>query len=470
MTTRIALFALVASLAGCNSTGKPKASNPLELIPAVDINEDPAIVEVELVAAVGEKEYLAGKTAEIWGYRDASRSGSEVTVPGPLIEANQGDLVIVRLTNELPESTTVHWHGIRLTQGMDGTNASQLPILPGETFEYRFVAGDPGSYWYHPHMMADMQIEAGLYAPLIVHGGVEPDVTADRYFVLDDIKLDADGTLVDAPAPLDYMVGRQGNVLLANGVKDAHLTVKRGARERWRFVNAANGRFFNLSLPGHTFTVISWDGGILPEPYDVTTLLVSPGERYDVLVDLVEPASGALALQTLYYDRGHDLPDPGPLDLVAFSFSGTADESAPLPTTWGVFEPVAVTTSSAVRSFVLSEVDDGGDGKPRFYINDEAWPFNTPIDATLGESEIWEIENTAEMDHPFHLHGMFFQVLDVDGVPQTRLGWKDTVVVPQLSTLRFAVSYSAEGMWMYHCHILEHAELGMMGAVMVTAP
>ena len=465
---RLVLAIALAIAPGCTgASGKDGSRDSIELVPATDVNPDPGIVEVELVATTGEKEYLAGKPAEIWGYRDALREDSRVTIPGPLIDANAGDEVIVRVTNELPESTTVHWHGIRLPQAMDGTNVSQLPIMSGETFEYRFVVQDPGSYWYHPHMMADMQIEAGLYAPLVVRGGVEPEVDADRYFVLDDVKLDADGTLIDVIQPLDYMIGRQGNVLLVNGMRDARLTVENGARERWRFVNAANGRFFNLTLPGHTMKVIAWDGGVIEEPYDATTLLIAPGERYEVIVDLEKPEEGSLLLQTIYYDRGHQLPDNGPEDLITLRFSGAAEEPAPLPATWGDVQPLAVTGTSAVRSFVLSEVNDGGDGKPRFYINDEAWPFNTPISGDFGATEIWDIQNTADMDHPFHLHGMFFQVLEVNGVAETRLGWKDTVIVPQEATVRFAVQYTAEGMWMYHCHILEHAELGMMGALIV---
>jgi len=281
------------------------------------------------------------------------------------------------------------------------------------------------------------------------------------------VKLDADGTLTETMGTLDYMVGKQGNVRLVNGVntESTVLSVKDGARERWRFVNAANGRFFNLSLPGHSFLVIGWDGGLIETPYTTQTLLVSPGERYEVIVELTKAEN--LALQTLYYDRGHDLPDPGPLDLLRLRFKGTAEAREPLPAAWGNIDPLPVDASTPSRSFVLSEVDDGGDGKPRFFINDEAWPFNVTIMGSLGQLEVWEIVNTAEMDHPFHLHGVFFQVLDVAGVPETRLGWKDTVVVPQSATVRFAVRFDEPGMWMYHCHILEHAELGMMGQIMV---
>ena len=466
---RAAALALVLALAGCQPSGRSgKGGDPLALVPAVDLDPADGSVEIELVAEVASKEYLDGKEAVVWGYRDAGREGAEVTVPGPLIEAQQGDLVTVHFRNDLPETTTVHWHGIRLPASMDGTNMTQTPIGLGASFDYSFVVGDPGSFWYHPHMRADAQIENGLYAPLVVHGGVEPDVEADRYFVLDEVKLEADGTLTEDWTSLDYMVGKQGNVLLVNGVNSdrARLTVKDGARERWRFVNAANGRFFNLSLPGHDFLVIGWDGGVINEPYTAATLLIAPGERYEVIVELEESAD--LALQSLFYDRGHDLPDPGPLDLLALEFDGTAEALPPLPDSWGEVDPLLVVTAGVLtRSFTLTEEEDGGDGRPRFYINGEAWPFNTPIMGNQGELEIWEIVNEAEMDHPFHLHGVFFQTLEVAGVPETRLGWKDTVIVPQLSTLRLAVRFETPGMWMYHCHILEHAELGMMGAIMV---
>jgi len=457
-----------ALLCGCARSDSARR-DPLALTTATDLDPSADVVEIELVAEVASKEYLDGKDALVWGYRDAGRKGAKVTVPGPLIEAKVGDLLIVRVTNELPEPTTVHWHGIRLPALMDGTNMSQMPIPVGESFEYRFTVIDAGTFWYHPHVRADMQIENGLYAPLIVHAGLEPDVDveADRYFVLDEVKLDADGTLTETMGTLDYMVGKQGNVRLVNGVntESTVLSVKDGARERWRFVNAANGRFFNLSLPGHSFLVIGWDGGLIETPYTTQTLLVSPGERYEVIVELTKAEN--LALQTLYYDRGHDLPDPGPLDLLRLRFKGTAEAREPLPAAWGNIDPLPVDASTPSRSFVLSEVDDGGDGKPRFFINDEAWPFNVTIMGSLGQLEVWEIVNTAEMDHPFHLHGVFFQVLDVAGVPETRLGWKDTVVVPQSATVRFAVRFDEPGMWMYHCHILEHAELGMMGQIMV---
>jgi FtsP/CotA-like multicopper oxidase with cupredoxin domain len=315
----------------------------------------------------------------------------------------------------------------------------------------------------------DVQIERGLYAPIVVHGGVAPDVAADRVFVLDDVKIEATGKLSTTTDPLDMMLGRQGNVLLVNGHSKATLPVAAGSRERWRFVNAANGRYFNLTLAGHSFLVIGWDGGLLEQPYSTERLLVAPGERYEVLVELQGERGAELALQTLHYDRGHNIPDPGPLELVRLQLTSVAPTApAPLPTTWGTFEPLVTDASTPVRKLVLSE-EEAGLAEPRFFINGERFPDVTPLSAMQDDVEIWEIQNDAEMDHPFHLHGMFFQVLDVGGTPVEHQGWKDTVNVPQKKTLRFAVRYGTPGTWMFHCHILEHAERGMMGELEIAA-
>lgn len=458
------------TLAACGPQA-PKLDNELRpTAELADLNDDPAIVEVKLAASPGTTAYLPGKAADVWGYRDASKADSVATVPGPLLRAKVGDTVIVHFTNELPEPTTIHWHGLRLPNQMDGSSSSQAPVDPGKEFEYRFTLRDAGSFWFHPHIRGEVQIERGLYAPFIVEGGAAPDVHADRYFVLDDVKLSASGQLSADTDALDEMMGRQGNVLLVNGQKDAQLLVPSNARERWRFVNSANGRYFNLELPGHRFTVIGWDGGLLPEPYETDRLLIAPGERYEVLVSFHGSVGEKAALQTVYYDRGHNQPDPGAKPLLTlFLGDPLPKDPAPLPTTWGNAPDVITNATTSVRNFVLKE-RELADGSVTFSINDQVWPFNSPVMVKQGDTEIWEVKNEAEMDHPFHLHGMFFDVLSVNGVPPEHRGWKDTVNIPQMGTVRFAVRYEALGMWMFHCHILEHAELGMMGDLMVMSP
>ncbi len=266
------------------------------------------------------------------------------------------------------------------------------------------------------------------------------------------------------------MLGRQGNVLLVNGRADGRLQARSGTRERWRFVNAANGRYFNLRLAGHPLLVVGWDGGLLAQPYEVEELLIVPGERYEVLVafddaDVDEP----LALETRHYDRGHDIPDPGPLPLfqVEVTRGAQADQPATLPSTWGTWLPIPIGRRTAVREFVLQEDEGDSEHGPTFTINGAGFPHHEPIQAVENEIEIWSVQNDTEMDHPFHLHGMFFQAIDTDGVAPEHQGNKDTVNIPRASTVRLAVEHDALGTWMYHCHILEHAERGMMGALEV---
>lgn len=460
---------LLVCLAVCACGDNLKPRDPLALSTLVDTNPDPGIVEVNLIASAGTVEYLPGKRADIWGYRDGSVAGSKASVPGPLLEANQGDHVIVHFTNELPEATTIHWHGVRVPNGADGSDHTQAPVPPGGTFDYVFDVPDAALFWYHPHADGAVQVEKGLYAPLVVHGAHDVPVDADRVLVLDDVKLGADGNLDATTDNTDIMYGRQGNTLLVNGQVGATLSAHAGARERWRIVDTANSRFFDLALPGHSFLVIGFDGGLLPAPYQTDTLLVAPGERYDVIVQLDGDPGATFPLQTLYYDRAlGELPDPGPLELLTVALGDRATPIDPLPATWGTLDPIPVDASTPVQHFVLHE--DGPPPNTMFSINGQVYPNVTPITGTSNDVAIWSIDDDVGMDHPFHLHGMFFQVLDIDGVPPAHPGWKDTVIVPAYKTLRFAVRYGGAGHWMYHCHILEHQEGGMMGVLEVSSP
>lgn len=464
------LSLLSVQTVSCSSDARDSSANAppeLAMTRLIDTNDDPDVVEVRLVAEAGSQRYLADGAAEIWGYRDGAAKNSKVSVPGPRLEVDQGQQVIVHFENQLPEETTIHWHGLRVPNASDGTPSVQVSVQPGETYDYRFIATDAGTFWYHPHLHSDVQIERGLYGAVVVRGGPDVAVTADRTFVIDDVKLEANGKLSTQTLPLDVMLGRQGNVLLANGVAGGRVVAKRGARERWRFINSANGRYFNLHLPDHSFRVIGWDGGILAEPYDASTLLIAPGERYEVLVDLPDPSGSELTLQTLHYDRGHSIPDPGPQTVFKVALEGSAQTLQPLPDTWA--EPPELTPPDDAQEHVveLNEMPNADGDFPTFSINGGSFPDVEPIHARPDDVEIWRLVNKTEMDHPIHLHGMFFRVLDVEGEAPAHYGWKDTVNVPQKKTLRFVVRYGGAGTWMYHCHILEHAERGMMGELVL---
>lgn len=462
---RLAITGLFcAACAPAPPTPAPRNALP-EPVSFVDTNPDPNIVEVSLIVAEGTVEYLPGRLAHVWGYRDASAEPSVIRIPGPLIEAKRGDLVIVHARNDLPrDGTSIHFHGVRLSSNMDGAHHT---MLPGIAWEQNFVAKDAGLFWYHPHIRADVQLERGLYGPLLVREDDSPGPPGDRILVLDDVKLDADGDLAGEWTKEDVLHGRQGNVLLVNGVPNPEMQATAGSRERWRIVNTSNGRLFNLELDGHSFTVIGWDGGRLEEPYETRSLLVAPGERYDVLIDMQGKAGDFFVLRQVgEHLHGGASSAPKTVLTVAIQDGPAVDASA-----MQRVEVPALPVSAATpeRTFVLEEDFDKPYG-PIFTINKEIWPFHTPIEAELGALEIWRLQNGASGDHPFHLHGMFFQVIDIDGISSSRVGWKDTVLVPSGSSLRFAVRYDEPGVWMYHCQIPEHAERGMMGDLIVGSP
>jgi FtsP/CotA-like multicopper oxidase with cupredoxin domain len=433
-----------------------------------DINPDPNVVEVFLVAGSSRVEYLPGKLTDVWAFRDGAAQAAAGTVPGPMLRAKLGDEVIVHFRNELPRTTTLHFHGPRVPHAADGGHVTDHGVGPGESTVTRFVARDAGSFWYHPHTDAYEQIEKGLQGPMVVEGGVSPDVVADRYLVLDDVKVAPDGTLSAETSVSDLLFGRRGNVLLVNGrPAPVALAVPSGTRERWRFVNTANGRFFNLRLPGVRFLVIATDGGLLPSPYWTETLLIAPGERYEVLVTFAGSPGQLGTLETLPYERGDQPPQVEALPLLQVTHGTQLRSMAPLPERWRELPPPDVSADTPVRRLVLGEKALPG-GAMLFPINNQVWPDGLPLEIRHGAVEIWEVTNDTPMDHPVHLHGMFFDVLPgATDPPGQRGGWKDTVIVRRGSMVRLAIRFDEPGVWMFQCHILEHADAGSMLNVIV---
>jgi FtsP/CotA-like multicopper oxidase with cupredoxin domain len=243
--------------------------------------------------------------------------------------------------------------------------------------------------------------------------------------------------------------------------------VRAGERQRWRFVNAANARYFRLALPGQKLTLIGGDGGLLEAPREVDELLLVPGERADVLITPMGAPGSTLDLVSLPYERGHMtgmLPTAHVMRLHYSPEPALTPEPVPASLRSIPANPEPVRT----RSFKLTEEMASGK-EPVFRINGEAFPDITHLEAKLGETELWDVENDTEMDHPFHLHGFFFQVVSRGGVAEPSRAWKDTVNVPAKSTVRLSVRFDGfPGMWMYHCHILEHGERGMMGGLHVS--
>lgn len=449
-----------AAIGACSSAAPAPATepvDPLALTPIVDRNPDPNVVEVDLEAKETQKQFGRTPVSKVWSYNG--------TVPGPIIEAKVGDRLIVHFRNALPESTTVHWHGIRLPAAMDGSPAMQRPVEPGGTFTYDFVLKDAGLFWFHPHMRTDLQVEKGLAGVIRVRGAEEPSADEERVLVLDDVRLKDDGTFPTYLDDTSKMMGRQGNTLLVNGTVDATITVRPGAAVRWRILNVANGRFFNLRIPGVQWRVLGTDGGHFAKPYDADHLLIAPAERYDVM--FIAPGAGTVDLVGDPYDRGHDSGKDAPVVVARVRVAGAAVASPkPLPT---AFAATARRPDGPADIPLALDESTNAAGELAFTVNGAVYPNVPTVMVPRNAARILEVKNLSEMDHPFHLHGFFFQVLSTNGVPTAddRIVPKDTVIVPMKSTLKLAAVFDEPGMWMYHCHINEHAEGGMMGEIHV---
>ena len=451
-------FLALAAFSGAMQFHSEPIPSPLPPAPA-------NLVEVTLVAAPARLSLLPGKSTEAFAYNG--------TVPGPTLEFKEGDRVIVHFRNELPVPSTVHWHGLHLPFDMDGSPFH--PVPPGGTHDYIFTIqpGTAGTYWYHPHPhhSTGHQVARGLYGAIIVRAADDPLPASleEKLLVLSDNRFAEDGSVAftdphSLPGRIDFENGREGDVFFVNGKIMPTVHIRSGEVQRWRIVNASAARIYRLAIPGHRFLHVGTDGGLFEHPVEVGELLLSVGERAEILVRGSAAPGTKTVLQTLPYDRYVPQTKPPdwsrPRDLLTLEYSAQAPIApVALPRTLRQVPPLDTTAVSAIRVVTLSQ------GMINGKLMD---PDRIDVDALLGKTEIWVVENIVGMDHPFHLHGFQFQVLDRDGVPEPQRQWKDVVNVPKHQTARFIVRYDDfPGKWMFHCHILDHEDHGMMGVLQV---
>lgn len=352
------------------------------------------------------------------------------------------------------------------------------PVASGSSHLYGFTipAESAGPYWYHPHPHRNTaeQTYRGLAGPFIVRPRTNPlpaELVETTLFI-SSISLLENGEI--APNTMvDWMNGREGDHVLVNGQRNPVLQAAPGSSRRFRIYNATNGRYLRLSFGGHTMTLIGSDGGFLASPVPgVTDILLAPAERADVVVDF-RRTGGRVTLQDLPYDRGWmgpGKPSSTNQPLLSIDLSGQTQQPVTLPTRLRTIPPLGA--SMATKRLLLGErMSMGPNGMTmEFLINGRAFDM-ARIDFTSrrGEVETWEIVNPTDMDHPIHLHGMHFQIVEREKngqrVAEPILAWKDTVNVTRNETVRIKVRQDMPGRRMFHCHILEHEELGMMGVV-----
>ena len=421
------------------------------------------VVELDLTASPTRLELVRGKPTDAWAF-----NGS---VPGPTIELREGDRVTIHYHNRLSQTSTVHWHGLHLPASSDGSPLN--PVKPGGNYDYKFQVpmGSAGTYWYHPHpdMTTTEQVSRGLYGALIIRPAKDPlEGIAEKLLVLSDNRFTEDGDVdiqkhTTVQGNQDMQNGREGDVLFVNGHTMPVINLKPGEWQRLRIINAAAARVFRLAIPGRKLVHVGNDGGLFEKPREVDELLVANSERVEILVRGGEPGSRAV-LKTLAYDRYDFNTRPTnwetDRDLVELRTStGPAAPAFTIPAALRAVAPVSTSTIAATREIVFAQG----------MINNKTMDMKrVDVSSRLNTTEIWQIENIVGMDHPFHLHGFQFQVLDRNGVPEPYVSWKDTVNVPKHSKVRIVVRFENHpGKWMFHCHILDHEDMGMMGILQI---
>jgi bilirubin oxidase len=463
-----------------------RAGQPLRALPKlVNQSKTPGVFEASLTAAPARLDVGAGQQTEFWAYNGM--------IPGPLIEATEGDRVRILFENRIPgQVSTIHWHGMPVPAAQDGNPGSPVASGSGRVYEFILPADSAGAYWYHPHphRISAEQVYRGLAGAFIVNPKSDPlprDIHHITAFI-SDLRLSAAGA-IPADDMADLLNGREGNHLLVNGQQNPVLTVAPGSTCRFRLFNATNARFLRLAFEDHEMTLIGTDGGYVETPVlGLREVLLSPAERADVIVTFRRRSGRTVALQTLPYERGWmggGKPPAQTLSLLTVRLTGVPVKAVALPTKLRKIEELG--TPGATKRVEFGEQKTMGDGmsmsgggmdpnKPgrgmgaQFLINGKAFEIGrVDLTSKAGQVELWEVANPTDMDHPFHLHGTQFQVTERErNGSRTKapyLAWKDTVDTVSGETVRFKVRQDMKGLRVYHCHILEHEDQGMMGVL-----
>ncbi|POH63870.1 copper oxidase [Cryobacterium zongtaii] len=416
---------------------------------------------------------IGGRSARVLGYNGG--------LPGPTLRLVPGDRLRVTLVNGLAGPTNLHVHGLHVSPEGNGDNMAVM-VKTGESFhyEYRLPADHPpGVYWYHPHhhgTVAD-QVFGGLYGTIVIDDPVPIESSRERVLVISDVTLDGVGAVADASAA-DRMQGREGELVLVNGQLAPVLALRPGERERWRIVNACVSRYLRLRLDGQRLQLLGIDSGRLERPAEVDEILLAPGNRADILVTALE---GGTELRTLAYDRG-TATSGGMMGGSGQAATGTEVALATVTVTGDpVAAPGAVprqpapldlrgatVTARRELSFDMG-MGMGGGSMMTFTINGQEFdPERLDTTVLAGSVEEWTLRNTSEMDHPVHLHVWPMQIVDRGGTAEAAVVWRDVVNVPARGQTTVRISFADfAGRAVYHCHILDHEDAGMMGTILV---
>jgi FtsP/CotA-like multicopper oxidase with cupredoxin domain len=471
-----ALAALVAALGGMlyaraetSNVGTLEFANELRIPPLLEPRDERGRKTFELTLERGTSELLPGKPAETWGVNGAYL--------GPTLRASRGDDVELRVHNTLGETTTIHWHGMHLPAAADG--GPHQTIATGETWTPGWeVDQAAATLWYHPHPHGETadHVYRGV-AGMFILDDPRADALAlpDEYgvddipLIIQDKRLNDDGSLDFSQGPISP-TGRLGDEILVNGTHDPHVDV-RHERVRLRLLNASNARVYNIGFADdREFDLVGTDGGLVEAPQRLERIQISPGERAEI-VAAFEPGERVVLrsfepeLGTNFFE-GRFAGDDDSFDLLELRAERSLAAAPGVPDRLAAPE-VDADNATRTRRFELSGTR----------INGRRMDISR-IDAVVeaGSTEIWEVENTSGTPHNFHVHDVRFRVLEyAGGAPPAHLGGlKDTVYVPPGESVRLVVRFGdyadADVPYMFHCHVLQHEDRGMMGQFVVAAP
>ena len=468
------------ALASCSSSGSKSTPVPPggpEVIAAEEARRRAgvAVRDLAIVAAPMTVDLGGGLPVPTWGYGP--------TVPASEIRIKAGEVIRARFTNELPEATTIHWHGISLRNDMDGVpGMTQEAVVPQGTFTYEFTAPDPGTYWFHPHV--GLHLDRGLYAPLIVEDPAEPGRYDREYVVVfddwsDGLGQSPEATLEDLRAGRGPHAAHQAGggphsdalnsgggdvsyaVYLLNGRHSsapAEFQARKGERIRFRIINAAADTPFRVALGGHQMTVTHTDGFPVV-PVTVDALMIAMAERYDVIVtiagDGVFPLIGVAEAkpdEAMAVVRSGSGAAPGP-GVRPAELAGRLLQSSDLLAA----DSVRLPAGRPDRTYEVAL--GGGEAGYVWTLNGKPHGENKPLEVRQGERIRLDFRNSTTMFHPMHLHGHTFQLINPGGAAGAR---KDTTIVRPDELVSVEFIADNPGQWMIHCHNNYHQMGGMM--------
>ena len=403
----------------------------------------------------------------VWAYGER--------VPGPVLRVAQGERLAQRFVNDLPEPSTIHWHGIRLANAMDGVpELTQANVPPGSDFLYDFAVPDAGTYWYHPHNRTWEQMARGLYGALIVEEPEPPEVDRDEVLIIDDWRLSEDARIHESfGAMMDLShAGRIGNWITVNSSGEFRLQVRRHERLRLRLVNTSNARIFSLGLHGMEGWVVALDGQPLDAPTPAGRITLASAQRADLIADVTGDEGTPAHLVSFERD---DTRAIATFDVAGLERPARLPVPVALPP-----NPVPPLGDTARARQVTLRMEGGAMGRMREAMVDGqtigirelvqkglVWAFNgvaadLPTEPLLVASRDETVRiamvNDTAWPHAMHLHGHHFRRLGADGSAGPL---RDTILVDPEETAEIAFTADNPGSWLLHCHMLEHAASGM---------